>query len=391
MNRSQLRGMFGDEDIVCSPLLSLSRNLDRIASRRTMLVGGDQKPKTQIDAVLDALHWAHWDLPGDDPVTLVLGSGPKLHSVKETIALLMSGLRDRNLINFQIDLDPPDLSLPDIDRRSNVRLKDFRKRDQAVLPEIGQLISQKISDPSFQWEKSLTQSVWSGRIDGLQVCLIDRNNRACLTVGKPGSNGAVSTARSRFHSIIGMYDFPINDANMDAAVFWLQKLIQDRRSNEPGSLGATDLEHKLEARVRRGAVQIVVPNKDTALIPLQTQFPTFWSSTGRARYIDVLMYRGNVPIVLELKVPEGAGQWQYFREAVGQVALYREFIRRATGLYQWFAERNLDATQCRAAVAFPMMGSPKQRKAALEHVQYLADLFDVDVIVLPDDWNAPDL
>lgn len=356
-----------------------------------MLVGGDQKPKTQIDAVLDALHWAHWDLQGNDPVTLILGSGPKLNSVKETIALLMSGLGNRDLIDFQIDFRPPELILPDIDRRSDIRLRDFRKRDQAVLPEIGQLILQKISDQSFQWEKSLTQPVWSGRVDGLQVCSIDRNNRACLTVGKLGRDGAVSTARSRFHSIVGMYDFPFNETKVDAAVSWLNELIRDRRSNTPGSLGATDLEHKLEARVRRGAVEIVVPNNDTALIPLQTQFPTFWSSTGKARYIDVLAHTGNIPVVLELKVPEGAGQWQYFRAAVGQVALYREFIRRAIGLHPWFVERNLDATKCRAAVAFPMMGSERERIAALEHVQYLASLFDVDVIVLPDDWNAPDL
>ena len=144
----------------------------------------------------------------------------------------------------------------------------------------------------------------------------------------------------------------------------------------------------LEARVLRGAVPLTIGERGLELV--ESQFPAFWSEGNNAKFIDVIAKLDDAPVVVELKVPEGGGQGQYFRNAVGQVALYREFVRRATGLHPWFEERGLDASKCRAVVAFPMKGTEQQRKSALEPVQYLAELFDVDVVVIPDDWNTPD-
>lgn len=80
------------------------------------------------------------------------------------------------------------------------------------------------------------------------------------------------------------------------------------------------------------------------------------------------MHVGNVPWIVELKV-NTQGQGQYYRHAVGQAVLYREFIRNAQSLWPWFRERSpsLDATPARRLLA---------------DVETLGQLFDVDVITV---------
>lgn len=68
---------------------------------------------------------------------------------------------------------------------------------------------------------------------------------------------------------------------------------------------------------------------------------------------------------------------QYYRYAIGQAVLYREFIRRAKWLQPWFLQRGLDPTNCQAAIAFP--AHPGDQRA----LQNLAAQFAVRVLVLP--------
>lgn len=88
------------------------------------------------------------------------------------------------------------------------------------------------------------------------------------------------------------------------------------------------------------------------------------------------MRSGEVPWAVELKVPSG-GQGQYYRHAIKQAVLYREFIRSAKQLHPWFERRGLDATRCSAAVVLPFHG-PKAEHNSRE-ISWLASLFDVHV------------
>ena len=60
-----------------------------------------------------------------------------------------------------------------------------------------------------------------------------------------------------------------------------------------------------------------------------SQFPTKWGPGGKSRYLDALLRDGSTPWAIEMKVQGGAGVGQYYRHAVAQAVLYREFIRRA--------------------------------------------------------------
>ena len=106
-------------------------------------------------------------------------------------------------------------------------------------------------------------------------------------------------------------------------------------------------------------------------------FPTLWSHThgARARYVDVLMRSNDIPWVVELKVNSG-GKGKYYRHAIAQVVLYREFIRTATWIHPWFEDQGLDPQKCQAVVAFPTEGEDPRRLRAL------ASLFEVNVTTL---------
>jgi len=120
---------------------------------------------------------------------------------------------------------------------------------------------------------------------------------------------------------------------------------------------------------------------------LPFQFPARWSLSGTDRHIDILA-RGEgdgekVPWVLELKTkgrPHNGRPSQYYRHAVTQVVLYREYLRGAKQLHFWFEEQGLDMAKIRAAVAFPRQEN--WRANDLAGVLALAKDFDVEIIEL---------
>src|SRR4051794_35441069 len=100
-----------------------------------------------------------------------------------------------------------------------------------------------------------------------------------------------------------------------------------------------------------------------------------WGPGGKARYLDALLRDGSTPWAIEMKVQGGAGVGQYYRHAVAQAVLYREFIRRAEPLHPWFEKRGLVATDCRAAVVVPTI--PSQQARWRHRLMALCRVFDV--------------
>ncbi len=112
------------------------------------------------------------------------------------------------------------------------------------------------------------------------------------------------------------------------------------------------------------------------------QLPTRWLPGGTPKFLDVLMRLGTTPWAVELKVSDNF-HVRYYRHAICQVILYREFIRHATSFFPWFEQHGLDPTQCRAAVAFPKPGDLNgAAETGLDDIKWLAGLFQVELIVL---------
>jgi hypothetical protein len=114
-----------------------------------------------------------------------------------------------------------------------------------------------------------------------------------------------------------------------------------------------------------------------------SQFPTLWGTGGPARYLDALLHKGRTPWAIEMKVDidgRGTGIGGYYRHAVSQAVLYREFIRAATPLHFWFQDQCLDANDCRAAVVVPDLTAESARRDHRADLQAICKLFDVELI-----------
>jgi len=118
------------------------------------------------------------------------------------------------------------------------------------------------------------------------------------------------------------------------------------------------------------------------------QLPTLWAPQGRARFLDALMHSEKVPWAVEIKEPKGSSVGEDYRHAITQAVLYREFIRRAKELHSWFERQSLDASQCRAAIAFPKMESNQKQQELLRHHQEVARAFGVEVIEIGHGWDC---
>src|SRR4051812_39222574 len=101
-----------------------------------------------------------------------------------------------------------------------------------------------------------------------------------------------------------------------------------------------------------------------------------------ARYLDALLRDGSTPWALELKTEGSTGVGYYYRHAVTQAVLYREFIRRASYLSPWFEQFGLNHTACRAAVVVPEFRDPDTPwKCRLRKV---CEAFDVELVMVPE-------
>jgi hypothetical protein len=224
-----------------------------------------------------------------------------------------------------------------------------------------------------------TTEGWSLRLEGLEVGRADAN-QVKLGVGEDGKHGAQSRKRASWVSATG-HTSPLVTADAGEASRVISTFAEEWQG-----LGATYVghdEHALESRILRGATSIDIDGKPLSLIKPDpvvnwgSQFPTKWGPGGKYRYLDALLRDGLTPWAIEMKVQGGAGVGQYYRHAVAQAVLYREFIRRATPLHDpWFKDQGLRASECEAAVVVPRLTNPRHVHWR-DHVVRLCEAFDV--------------
>jgi hypothetical protein len=218
---------------------------------------------------------------------------------------------------------------------------------------------------------------WSLRLEGLEVGVVSAD-WARLGVGKIGKLGDLSRERTAWIAAVGT-DHTIEVPRPDTApAVDVIRAFAEQWAGVPDGQN----EHVLESRILRGAVKIAPGGtslsliRDDDVVNWGSQFPTKWGPRRGARYLDALLREGEVPWAIEMKVNRGEGQ--YYRHAVAQAVLYREFIRQATSLHFWFEKFGLDATRCRAAVVVPTIGSP----VFGDRLRALCDLFDVALVTV---------
>ena len=388
MRRDELRQHFASDspEVGEDAQLSLSSKTIRVPSRRLLAVEGNEDIGVQINGLLDAIHWAKWKLGTEGNVTYSITSGKSTETVLDALSMLMSALPEYLGVQLHQNFEPVEPRLCNLDVNSPLRLRQLRMREQLVWPAIHEKIHQQVGDKNFAWVRTLTGKAWTGRVDGLIACELDDRGFGSIQIGSSSRRSSETPVRERFRFLAGGDSYAITPNNLLAATSILERLATDRRK---GVLSECQLEHLLEGRVLRGAVSVEIHGE--TLTPVSWQFPTRWSEFGSVRYIDVLGRIGETPWVVELKVREGGGGGSYFRHAVAQAVLYREFIRRAEGLHPWFHERQLDPLKCQAVVAFPCSQETERDQQLVSHVRYLADLFGVEVALIGDDWRNPAL
>ncbi|CAB4922579.1 unannotated protein [freshwater metagenome] len=207
-----------------------------------------------------------------------------------------------------------------------------------------------------------TSAGWSLRLEGLEIGRTD-GKRVRLKVGKDGKLGDRSLQRRTWIESTG-HSEPFQTGDVEVAAKAIASFAKSWQAL--GQTRADHDEHALESRILRGATPIDVGGKPLSLIQQDdgvvnwgSQFPTKWGPGGKARYLDALLRDGSTPWAVEMKVQGGAGVGQYYRHAVAQAVLYREFIRRAFVLHPWFEMRGLDATRCQGAVVVPRLTNPR--------------------------------
>lgn len=202
-----------------------------------------------------------------------------------------------------------------------------------------------------------------------------------LAVGKDGKNGRRSTKRKAWVTVAGEEPVRVtSETATDAGRLIGQFARRFLGERVDGARRPKQDEHALESRVLRGLVSLDLDDGSRLQLLTGTadphvnwgsQFPTRWGlpKASSARYLDALLRAGRTPWAVEIKVDGGGGTGKYYRHAVAQAVLYREFIRQATPLAPWFERHGLDQRECRAAVVVPEFGRPddvkKQRLAAV--------------------------
>jgi hypothetical protein len=319
-------------------------------------------------------------------VRLALGTDEidptRTERVLEEVGTLLAALNGRAEVGVEVDRNPVQPRLPDFSEARPEWLQLLREQDRRLneLPELARRLEQLVADPSFRWYVTVRDKRYFGRADGLTVCTIDRHgSRGVLRIGAAG--GRESRVGKCFREAAnGRNSFDFDADRIEEAATIVRALVGERKS---GCLRDVYKEHYLESQVLRGEDDVVTDTR-RVLRPVRAngQFPTLWSLTGSARYVDVLMRDDDVPCVVELKDRGGGGAGRYLRHAIGQVVLYREVIRGAQQLHEWFREQQppLHPETCRAAVAFPNLGAGAS--GWVKQLREVAALFDVSILEL---------
>jgi len=232
------------------------------------------------------------------------------------------------------------------------------------------------------------RGTWSMRVEGLEIGRF-RDRRGWLDVGKDAESGAQSEARRIWQHATGLRERHLVEEGNPESVAACVNLVRGFATAWLTSGGTTRIrqnEHALESRILRGHTRLrTSSNRMLELISGQhpvvnwgSQFPTKWGRQGAARYLDAILRDGGTPWAIEMKVADSAGVGQYYRHAIAQAVLYREFIKRATPLHWWFDAKNLTAGHCKGAVVVPKLTGANA--VWRDGLQRLCRTFDIDLI-----------
>ena len=362
---------------------TLSSRLIRCVYKDTPLVavGNNHSKEHQLNAVLDGIHWHLINFGTKGTIRIVLGSGANTQEVLDAVAILIKNYQGQLKIQVELDFNPQTLIVPDFSKINKRNwLSFFQQRSSINPPIMAKELSKLVDHKSFRWYRSVTRGDWSGRVEGLEVCRVSEDPDSIeLNVGQPGKSGKIGKARKLFLEIAKGKEGKFNISRIDEVAKVIKKVAISR---EKGELKKVQEEHHLESRILRRAVQVKVESPlEPVINDYPFQFPTLWSPSGSARFLDVLMRHKDVPWAVELKVPSHGGGEKY-RYAISQAVLYREFIRRAVQIHPWFDENGMDANKCRALVAFPKMKA-SQNKLLAQH-RAVGELFEVTVVEIDD-------
>lgn len=382
--------------------------------QRAVAVTGDSK--TQIGALVDLvdLHLNGDGTSQSKPlppteVNLLFARNPSSDEAEDALRTMAWTIADSltvHLIQVGTDGDTSELA-PEpctFEDTQKYRFERYRGLLLAVgePPDLLRELVARVDHPSLRAYPMLTKSgTWSLRLEGLEVGTF-RGTHGSLDVGKPGKAGGVSHQRTTWLNsapetiLVSTAQESIDRAASvlrDFAKVWLPEVLPG------GSAEPKHDEHALESRILRGLVPIETaegarltnlrppPNVHADgtddLVNWGSQFPTRWGRThaNSARYLDALLRDGSTPWALEIKVDGGAGPGQYYRHAVHQAVLYRQFIRTASPLKDWFDRYELNQAACRAAVVVPDF-TPAQVQWE-DRLTKVCDAFDVDLIRVP--------
>jgi hypothetical protein len=378
--------------------------------RRAVVVPGtgtsrSSYTKPQIDALVDLLHLYRCTAPPDgvtvaDELDIILGvARPEASDALFTLVRSLKGAPDVRIFDYRRDGAITRLADTRFDPATEQRPLGWERLLSEVLqrelPPLVRDVMDKVGRAELRAYPMLSQpGRWSIRLEGLEVARLDAAG-GFIDIGKAGKDNAVSPARR----------------------VWLEACepgaTRDVRADDPGAIataarqitrfaaawlnpgGNQQNEHALESRILRGHTPIDVPGVGVLdLIPPPacdlegyvnwgSQFPTLWGTGGPARYLDALLHKERTPWAIEMKVDidgRGTGIGGYYRHAISQAVLYREFIRAATPLHFWFQDQDLDANDCRAAVVVPDLTAESARRDHRADLQAICKLFDVALI-----------
>ena len=209
-----------------------------------------------------------------------------------------------------------------------------------AVPAIVTHLVKEVGLPDLRAYPQLTaKGEWSIRVEGLQVGRASADGTGWLDVGKLGKTGKTGPERTIWLQVSPAGQFPFETATVTEAAAKVREFAARLRE----MAGGEQNEHALESRILRGAITVPIDGRplelirdDDGIVNWGSQFPTKWGPGRQARYLDALL-RDPVdpsPWAIEMKVRLSEGQ--YYRHAVAQAVLYRDFIRKATALHPWF-------------------------------------------------------
>lgn len=346
--------------------------------------------KAQISSLLDLLdlHLAGVETSPDGVAVLLDDPAPEAVGALSTLRTALLGKIDVQLQTYDGEgwaelphpgFDPADCST------HYTNWPGLLAAEFTVPPLVTNLV--KAADlPELRAYPLLTsKGWWSLRLEGLEIGRVGAQ-QGKLGVGKPGKTGNISPERKAWIEAVGTSDpVTVDDTSVGSAAVAVQDF-----AHHWGTVAEGQNEHVLESRILRGKVLIsageqpLQPIRPDKVVNWGSQFPTKWGHGGGARYLDALLRDGTTPWAIEMKVNRSEGQ--YYRHAVAQAVLYRDFIRNATPLHFWFHKFDLDPTTCRAAVVVPTISTPGWHA----RLGAVCELFDVELVIVdPSDASRP--